>query len=70
MAETPTTLEHVDPLLPAAGLAQYGFTIFPARKMFDHRLFPLVKIGGRLYVRRSVFEAFLNASTIPARDPK
>lgn len=72
-----------DPLLSAAAIyaryladerpadeADHSFTRYTVREWFNDRRFPLVKIGRRLYVRQSVFEAYLTASTIPARDPK
>jgi excisionase family DNA binding protein len=40
------------------------------RHLFDKRAFPLVKMGRRVYVRRSDLAAYLTASTIPARESK
>jgi hypothetical protein len=65
MAEQP-----IDPLYTVHDLTAYGLTPVQARNWFNRRLFPLTKLGRLLYVRRSDFEAYLDAGKILARDPK
>jgi predicted DNA-binding transcriptional regulator AlpA len=57
-----------DPLLDVPKAAEYtGLPVRQIREHFDRRRFELVKIGTRVYVRRSVIDAYLDAQTIPAR---
>jgi hypothetical protein len=70
MAEQPIAHAPIDPLLTAHDLIPYGLTPIQARRWFDRRVFPTIQVRRRLYVRRSVFEAFLEANTNPARDAK
>jgi len=58
------TLQLLD---PAQGAALTGRPERAIRYLFDKRAFPLVRLGRRVYVRRSDFEAYLEASTEPAK---
>jgi len=66
-----TPVRGLDELFtPAEAAAAVGRPERAIRHLFDKRAFPLVKMGRRVYVRRSDLEAYLTASTIPARESK
>jgi hypothetical protein len=70
MTTTPTTGTHdpaTDPLYTFAQAAA-AFNMNPRtwRGLFNTRAMPLVRIGRKLYVRRSDALAYLTAQTIPA----
>lgn len=68
MAEQPTAHAPIDQLLTVHDLGAYGLTPTRARKLFSQRLIPIVEMGPKLlYVRRSDFEAYLDASKQPAQ---
>lgn len=65
--EAPRGKGNADELLTVSEVAA-ELRILPrtARRLFDQRAFPLVRIGRRLYVRRRELEAYLEANTISA----
>lgn len=55
-------------LLSVATVAtELSITERQARELFTRRVFALVRLGRRLYVRRDVLAAYLDAQAIPAR---
>lgn len=59
---------HADTLLAVDDVADYlSINYHAARKLFNVRAFPLVRIGQRLYVRHRDVVAYLDAQTIPAK---
>ncbi len=48
-------------LIDAKDLQQeYGINRFKAYELLNSGLFPIVRLGGRLFVKREVFERFLD----------
>lgn len=62
--ETPTPLDPLYSVRQAA--AATGLPERTCRELFNRRYVPLVRIGSRLYVRRSDMLAYIDRRTTPA----
>lgn len=64
------TQDHLaaDALLDVPAVADtFNIPERAARELFNRRVFPLVQLGRRLYVRKSEVDAYFETVTIPAK---